>query len=254
MEHKPIANLAKTLWQQGGLSRVAAVVVVLLGALAISLFRYGISHSAQLAREAGVTCGMSHDEEPQRAQALVQQLGLDVTETTWNGNPAWLADDVTVALLSMRSPCDTALVLRATIVDRWPDNASVQPENFETYDVRRSFDVGGATLVPNGVGKPVELVRSRPLATTQPSTLRFDIIELHELAAIWRTQWFERALRIAEGREQPPRQMLFRPGKDPQTRLRQVEAFVRDHGAGSTGVVSPPDAPTASSLSPHGRP
>lgn len=228
MVYRSIAEVAARLWQQRGVGRVAAVALVLLAALGLALLRYGVSHSAQLARQSGLACGLRHDEEMSRAGALVQELGWAARETTWHGNPAWLADDVTVALLSMASPCDTVLTLRTCIAEQWPATPTVPANALLGYDVRRSFDVAGATLVGEGAGHPVELVRSLRLAALQASTLKFHRDELADVAIAWRSDWFARALRIAAGQEQPPPQMLFRPGKDPASRLREVEAFLRD--------------------------
>jgi hypothetical protein len=226
--HKAIADVAKSLWQAGPVGKLGAVVMVVLAALALGLIRYGISHSGQLARESGLACGLGPEAVPKRAVETVQQLGLATTETTWQGNRAWQVGEVTVALLEMRSPCDTALVLRASISDAWPADAPM--DTLEAYDVRRSFETGGASFVCGGPGQPAELVRSLPLAQTPPSTLRFEVEELSGIAAQWRQVWLAQALRIRAGQEPPPRTMQFRPGKDPETRLREVEAFLRDAG------------------------
>ena len=101
---KWVAGVAKSLWQEGPAGKVGAVLLVVLASLAIGLLRYGVSHSAQLARESGLSCGLRREAVPARAAGLVQQLAKATTETTWHGNTAWLAGEVTVALVEILMP------------------------------------------------------------------------------------------------------------------------------------------------------
>jgi len=90
-------------------------------------------------------------------------------------------------------------------------------------EIGRRYE-GAEALVYDDATGTLRLIRSYPL---RDHDLVGRIEDLRDLAGYWRERWLDEVRAIHEGRAPRPAEIVWRPGRDPASILREVEEFTR---------------------------
>jgi hypothetical protein len=117
---------------------------------------------------------------------------------------------------------DDTLAIRALVV---PDLRPAPPALVGVFGPggeARVFE-GGADLTYDPDTGRLLLIRLRPIRGTD---LPRQVDDARDLARVWREQWLAELRAIVDGAAPWPRRHVYRPGKDPQSQLREIQKFL----------------------------
>lgn len=236
--YERIGREARGLWYQGPLGKAAAVVLVLVASVGISasrlLFKTAVTQSV-------VGCGLDEAAMKQRAQRLLDVLDVEYGKGKRlpGGADRLVFENAKfdIAYVDMVDPCQDFFAIRVPIEGLV---ASPLPPKkllpiLEDRNIGGKYESGlGGMFVYDDDLKAYYLSYIVRLTQLGDGGIVREVRERQSLGEAWRKGWFEEVWRIAMGEAQAPKENMYRPGRDPESVLRGVDAFLKD--AGQQGV------------------
>lgn len=228
--YRKAANVARSAWDRGPYGKLLAALWVGGVALTLGGVRAAVTHAPQWAWASGAACGLAGVDLQAHARGLVANTGLEASETLDAGAPTFRVGAGAWTVGTASAVCDTTLRLHQPIADRWPTDVPFDVGT--SLALGRWYDTAGAMVVPGDAAAPVALVLLLPLHDLNPATLASRHEALAATAEAWRAGWFDAAMATLRGATPPPASLSYAPGQDPASKLAEVEAFLKAHGAG----------------------
>lgn len=118
---------------------------------------------------------------------------------------------------------EDSMAIRMVVID---DMRPVAPELAAALDFhgpdKRKWEAGEDLVYDDRTGR-LRLIISKPIATPD---VHKAVEDARDLARWWREEWLPQLAEVAAGKRPPPEEHVYRPGKDPASRIREVKAFL----------------------------
>jgi len=229
-----IAGHAKRLWAQGGAGRVLAVLVIAGGAVGIGALKVGL-RTAAVRTVTG--CGIDEAGMNKRASAMIEALEQKHGKGK-PGPPGYSRVDFEkfdVDYVDMNDPCHSFMSVRTLISSTPPVPPAQMMRALEDHQIGGRYEKGlGGSFVYDEEKTTFRIVYIVELKTQTPASFVRTVDEYLNVADSWRNGWFEEVALVVRGEARPPDKPVYRPGKDPESILRGVDAFLKD--AGQEGI------------------
>lgn len=233
-----IAAKAKRLWDTGPAGQVAAILFVAFAAFGSSMLRYGAKKAVV---NAATGCGIDEKGMNQRASSIVAELEKrhGPAKPFGHGSDRLVFPEgqFDIVSISMNDPCDSFLAIRVPIVGDVP--TPLPPDQMlkalEDRDLGGRYErgLGGSFQYDEG-SKNFYISWIVPLKQERDSTIGHTVDERRSIGEAWRKGWFEEVSRIATGEAPMPKGQVYRPGKDFDSVMHEIDAFLKD--AGQEGI------------------
>jgi hypothetical protein len=227
--YRSAAQFIKGLWQQGPGGKVLAVLAFIGISVGIGAMRVGARNAAV---HAMTSCGLDDAGAARKADsqisALEKKYGPGKKET--QGRRVAF-DGFDVDYVSMYDPCESFLVLRTTLATTAPIEPKQMMAALEDRAIGGKFERGlGGMFTYEPETTTFRLVHSVKVRTQSEGSIGMAAEEIKSLGEKWRGEWFEEVALVARGEAAPPAKAVYRPGKDPESVLRDVDAFLKKNG------------------------
>jgi len=234
-----IARHVKRYWDSDGpFGKVVAVLLVLGASVGISALRYSTKRAIV---KSATGCGV--DEEGMNARwrgmlgALEKQYGKPQPFGDGSDRIVFPEAQFNIAYITMYDPCDSFLGIRVPIEGAAPPPLPPKRllEVLEDRNIGGKYERGaGGSFMYDDHSKAYYLSYIVLLKQERAESIVKTIDERRQIGETWRNGWFEEVWRIAMGEAPAPKDPVYRPGKDPESILRGVDAFLKD--AGQQGI------------------
>jgi hypothetical protein len=228
------ADLIKRLWKQGPMGQVLAVLALLAIPLGIGGLRVGLRNAVV---RSATGCGLDEESAANRAKALITTLETHygASKPGKQGTSRLAFDGFDVDYVSMYDPCYSFLAVRTTLATTSPAPPEQMMKALEDRDIGGRYEKGlRGSFAYDADETTFRIVYIVEIKKEHPSTIVHTVEEMLSIRDAWRGGWFEEVALVVRGEGKPPPKHVYRPGKDPESVLRGIDAFLKD--AGQEGI------------------
>jgi len=229
--YRRAADLIRRLWQQGPGGKVLAVLAFVGISVGIGAAKVGMRNAAV---HAATSCGLDDASAARRADALIRALEKKFGPGKRKKDAPGRRVDFgafDVDYVSMYDDCESFLVLRTTLATTPPVEPTRMMLALEDRAIGGKFEKGlGGMFTYDQATTTFRLVHSVKVRTESESSIIMAAEEIASLGEQWRGGWFEQVALVVRGEAAPPATAVYRPGKDPDSALREIDRFLKESG------------------------
>jgi hypothetical protein len=226
--YRPAGQFIRRLWDQGPGGKVLAVLALVGISVGIGAMRVGARNAMV---RAATSCGLDEAGAERRADAAIARLEKKFGPGKKQGPGRRVAfEGFDVDYVSMNDPCYSFLSLRTVLATVAPVQPDHMMRTLEDRAIGGRFERGvGGMFVYEAETTTFRLVNSVQVREAEGKIV-WAAEEIKSLGEKWRGEWFEEVALVARGESAPPAKAIYRPGKDPESVLRDVDAFLKKNG------------------------